>query len=254
MRIALKFAYNGKNFHGYARQPNVATIEGLIIDLLKETGYIRNPKEAKFQSASRTDKGVSALGNVVSFDTTKRIDAIFNDLNVYNNVVFYAIKKVNDDFYPRYATRRIYRYYLKKKDIEINAAMKTLSLFIGTYDFSNFARVESHKNPIRTIDAILVDESEDFIILDFFAQTYLWHQIRRIIATVLKVQEKRISDEMICNALQHPKKKVDFGLAKSEHLILLDVLYQFSFHESEPYLKKKDELELHLINDIKYPS
>ena len=40
MRIALKFAYNGQNFYGYARQPNLRTVEGEIIDLLVETGYI----------------------------------------------------------------------------------------------------------------------------------------------------------------------------------------------------------------------
>ena len=250
MRIALKFAYNGKQFHGYARQPKMKTVEGSIIDLLKENGYIRDTKNAQFQSASRTDKAVSALGNVISFNTDT-IDTIFRDLNINDNIIFYGIKKVEDDFYPRYAKLRIYSYYLKKNAFKIDKIMKTLRQFIGTYDFSNFARVEPHKNPIRTIDSITGKVSADIILIDFYAQTYLWHQIRRIMAAVLKVQEKKITNEQIIDALLHPEKKVDFGLARSESLLLIDVLYHFSFDVHDPSLKKKDELEKKLINEIK---
>ena len=68
MRYAFKFAYDGINFHGYARQPNVYTVEGAIINTLEILRLINNPKINRFRSASRTDKGVSALGNVIAFD------------------------------------------------------------------------------------------------------------------------------------------------------------------------------------------
>ena len=60
MRVAVKIAYNGKQFLGYARQPLLKTVEGDIIQNLEKKGIINSAKEALFRSASRTDKGVSA--------------------------------------------------------------------------------------------------------------------------------------------------------------------------------------------------
>ena len=69
MRIAVKFAYDGRKFYGFARQPRLKTVEENILNILVENGFIKDPKESHFRSASRTDKGVSALGNVIAFNT-----------------------------------------------------------------------------------------------------------------------------------------------------------------------------------------
>ena len=65
MRLALKLAYDGRKFHGFARQPGLDTVEGTILATLKHQGYITALSQAKLRVASRTDKGVSALGNVM---------------------------------------------------------------------------------------------------------------------------------------------------------------------------------------------
>ncbi len=70
MRVAIKFAYDGKNFSGYARQPGQRTIEQALLDILIEQRIFQDTKMSCFRTASRTDKGVSALGNVCAFDTT----------------------------------------------------------------------------------------------------------------------------------------------------------------------------------------
>ena len=69
MYIAIKFAYDGRNFYGYARQPKLKTVEGELIKSLIKKEIIENTKKSCFRSASRTDKGVSAIGSVVSFET-----------------------------------------------------------------------------------------------------------------------------------------------------------------------------------------
>ncbi len=153
MRIALKFAYNGLKFQGYARQPKLKTIEGEIIDLLIQNNVISDAKEAKFRSASRTDKGTSALGNVIAFNTLLTKKNVFKKL--YNNkkgILFYGIKNVEKDFYPRYAKFRIYSYSLKKQDFDREKIIESVSVFSGEHNFSNFARVEPGKNPIRKIE------------------------------------------------------------------------------------------------------
>jgi len=45
MRVALKFAYNGKTFYGYARQPKFKTVEGEIINNLIKNNLIKNTKD-----------------------------------------------------------------------------------------------------------------------------------------------------------------------------------------------------------------
>src|SRR5213594_4061523 len=69
VRIAMKIAYDGTVFHGQARQPGLRTVEGEVIHALVRAPAIRDVRTARFESASRTDRGVSALGNVVAFDT-----------------------------------------------------------------------------------------------------------------------------------------------------------------------------------------
>ena len=69
MRLAVKFAYDGRKFFGYARQRKLKTIEGELIKALVKYSFIDDTKESFFRYASRTDKDVSALCNVVAFNT-----------------------------------------------------------------------------------------------------------------------------------------------------------------------------------------
>jgi tRNA pseudouridine38-40 synthase len=239
MRVALKFAYNGKNFYGYARQPSLKTVEEEIINILKKNKLIKNTKESVFRSASRTDKGVSSLGSVVAFNTKSFKKEMLDSLNKEcKDILFYAFKIVDDDFYPRYANLRQYRYYLDVTDLDFEKIVKTLSFFTGEHDFSNFARVETGKNPVRVIDNIVVSKSGRFLVIDFFAQNFLWNQIRRIISAVEKVGCEKISEEEIINALNNPQKRFDFGVAVAEPLILKDIFYDFEFEVDKKILHR----------------
>jgi len=248
MRIALKFAYNGMEFQGYARQPKLKTIEGEIIDLLIQNNIIKDVKESKFRSASRTDKGVSALGNVIAFNTLLTKNFVFKKLkNNKEDILFYGIKNVEQDFYPRYAELRVYRYYLKKQDFDFDKIIDIASVFVGEHNFSNFARVESDKNPIRTIENIVLTEKDYFFNIDFYAQTFLWHQIRRIISAIEKFCNEKLTKKQIEEALNNQNIKVDYGLAPAEPLILKDVVYDFEFDYEKNYLKKLKEFKKKIV-------
>ena len=120
MRILVKFAYNGRNYYGYARQPKLKTVEGSIIKALVKHGLIIDTKDAYFRSASRTDKGASALGNVIGFNTTVSKKYVLESLqNEFSSIFLYSVAAVDPEFYPRYAKLRHYRYYLRKKDINL---------------------------------------------------------------------------------------------------------------------------------------
>ena len=251
MRVAIKFAYNGREFHGYARQPQLATIEGKIVKSLIKHGFIENTNESHFQSASRTDKGVSALCNIIAFDTyisKKRILQILS--NEFTDIVTYGIKDVVSDFNPRYAKLRQYRYYLNKNDIDLERAMSTAVVFTGEHDFSNFARLEPFKNPFRNIDNIVFTKEGNYLIIDFFAQTFLWHQIRRIISSIIEVEKGKIEKKDIIEALENTNKKVDFGLAPAEPLILKDIVYDFEFDYDEKSLGRLNKLENKILKRL----
>ena len=211
MRLAFKFAYDGRKFSGYARQPNLKTVEGELIKSLVKCGFIKDAKQSQFQSASRTDKGVSALGNVVAFNTDCTKNIIIEELNEdLSDIIIYATAVVESDFYPRHAKQRIYRYYLKKNIIEIDKLLSTISIFTGEHNFSNFARIEEFKDPIRTIDNIMISENDDFFIIDLYAQTFLWHQIRKIISSIIKVRIGKIKLEDILRAQYHQTSRIPF--------------------------------------------
>ncbi|MGF3553702.1 MAG: tRNA pseudouridine(38-40) synthase TruA [Thermoplasmatota archaeon] len=252
MRIAVKFAYKGMKFQGYARQPKLKTVEGEIIKLLIKNNIINNLKESKFRSASRTDKGVSAFGNVFAFNTLLTKNVVFEKLqNQEKDILFYGIKDVDKDFYPRYAKLRVYSYYLKKQDYDINKILDIASVFTGEYNFSNFAKIEQDKNPLRTIENIVITNEDIFFVIDFYAQTFLWHQIRRIVSAIEKFVKNKITKKEIENALENPDIKIDLGLAPAEPLILKDIIYDFEFDYQKNYLKKLAEFKKEIILYLK---
>lgn len=251
MRIAIKFAYDGREFNGYARQPELKTVEGEIIKSLVKHGFIEDTKESYFRSASRTDRGVSALSNIIAFNTDVSKKHILQGLsNEFTSIIFYGIKDVEPDFNPRYAKMRQYRYYLLIKNLDVEKVVSSSSSFTGEHDFTNFARLESFKEPTRSINNITFAREEDFLILDFYAQTFLWHQIRRIISALEKIGADKLEKEQIIEALCNPNKNVDFGLAPAEPLILMDIIYDFDFEYDKKMLEKVNDLENKIRSSI----
>jgi tRNA pseudouridine38-40 synthase len=244
MRVAVKFAYNGINFKGYARQPHLITVEGEIIKTLVKHGFIEDTSKSFFRSASRTDKGVSALANIIAFNTDSTKQNILTALsNEKNSIFYYGIKQVNTDFNPRHARLRHYRYFFIFDDHDIDKIIETANAFVGEHNFSNFSRLEPFKQPTRCIENIIFTEEKEMLIIDFYAQTFLWHQIRRIISALDKIGKMKIEKQDIVEALCNPERDYDFDLAPAEPLILKDIIYDFEFECLSKQLKKLNDLE-----------
>jgi tRNA pseudouridine38-40 synthase len=253
MRVAVKFAYDGACFSGYARQPDLRTVEQEVLDILREYKVLKDAKSSCFRTASRTDRGVSALGNVCAFTTDYPAEGFFQQLPVCKPDIFmYGIQYVEPDFYPRHAKQRIYRYYLPYEGLDVNAMLSAAGLFTGEHDFTNFARVEPLKNPVRTIENIIIWEKQDYLVIDFYAQTFLWNQIRRIVSALKKTGEGSLTSQVIKQALMHPEKKVDFQVAAPEPLILKDVIYGFSFDYIKGYQKLLDSFERRVVASLEH--
>ena len=249
MRTAIKFAYDGRKFQGYARQPQLETVEGEVIKALIKHGFIEDTVESFFRSASRTDKGVSALGNTIAFNTIVYKKNILKELsNEFTNILVYGVEEVEPDFNPRYARFRHYSYYLNVKNMDVEKIVSSAAVFTGEHNFSNFARIEPFKDPVRTIDNIVFTQEKHFLVIDFYAQTFLWNQIRRIISALKKIGLDELAKEQVVEALCNPDKKVDFGLAPAEPLILKNIIYDFEFEYDKKLITRLDDFEKKIIN------
>lgn len=251
MRIAVKIAYDGEKFFGYARQPNLRTVEGELINALMKHGLIKNTRESYFRSASRTDKGVSATCNVISFTTDSFNIKLLKEISdEFTDIILYGFANVNSNFNPRYAKLRCYTYYLNLKNLDIEKIFSTSNIFTGEHDFSNFARVEDHKNPIRRIDNIIFSRTNGFLVIEFYAQTFLWQQVRRIVFALEKIGRGKLDEKQVKNALDNTDVRINFGVAPARPLILSDIIYDFDFEYDKYLFGKTKKLEEKIISSM----
>ncbi len=255
MRYALKFAYDGTRFEGYARQPGKSTVEGEVLRALKAKGIAD-----AFQSASRTDKGVSAAGNVIAIDADFPAKGIIPALNSgLEGICFHSMAKVGDGFNPRHARQRHYRYFFPKEGVPpIGKLRKAAKHFIGEHDFRLFSKKDTGmENTVLTIDSIEFSEKGGLILADIKAQRFLWELVRRMLSAVLEVAEGKLKPETAEKMLDGAAKKPG-GLRPlaPEFLVLMDVDYGIKFSRAEGTLPdfcdeaKRAELRAVILGQI----
>ena len=220
-RVAVKLAYDGTRFHGFQKQPELPTVEGELIAALFEIDAIRPDLERGLRSSSRTDRGVSALGNIISFETDFRLRSLCPAMNSeLEGAWTYSAVEVDDGFKPRWARQRWYRYYLPLASQSLSTMRKAANQMIGTHDFSGFARLDG-RSPIRTIESIEITEAPPFYLLDFRAESFLWNMVRRIAWFINAAGDGSVPLDSLefGSGIQHRR----IGLLPPEFLILMDV-------------------------------
>jgi tRNA pseudouridine38-40 synthase len=225
MRIALKIAYDGRSFYGHQRQPDRRTVEGECIAALRSARLVPDPQQAFFRSASRTDRGVSAIGNVIAFDASLEPAAVLGAFNdKARDVWAWAVAGVPDGFHPRHAIERWYRYDVFE-DLSVDLLRKAGALFSGVHDFRSFTKEETlGKMTLRRID---VTPSEESILIDVRAPSFRRGMVRRIVAGMVAAARGEVSLEDLRRALSGTRR--DFGSMPPEPLVLMDVSYDFPF-------------------------
>lgn len=244
-RVAVKVAYTGRGFSGSQIQPGLRTVESEILQALVRTGGGMTAEDFDLRMAGRTDAGVNALGNVASFvtgfdDPERMLDALNA---VADGVFFLSWAYVDDDFRPRHAVSRTYRYTIPSEGLDIERARECASVFVGEHDFIRFCRPDG-KPTISSIDSVEVtDDGETFDIL-FKANRFLWNMIRRMVPAIVSVASGRSDTDKVRRALDG--EDITFGLASAEGLTLLDVEYdgiEFKEHRSPATERRLTELK-----------
>ena len=235
MRYALKVAYDGTRFAGSQVQPGVRTVHGEVARALRDlTG-----EEPRLLWAGRTDRGVSAAGNVVVLETAHPAASLLPALTFrMEDAWAWALAGVGPGFEPRHAAARLYRYHLRT-DADAKDVEAALAVFVGTHDFTAFCRLEEGVDPVRTVHRVEVRRQGPFLLLDVLGESFLWNQVRRMVEAARRVAEGEIDAAAVRAALASGRP-ADLGTAPPEPLVLLDVRYpDLAFQEADPALRRR---------------
>ncbi len=232
MRYALKLFYDGAGYHGFQIQPGLATIEATILEALKKASYITDIKGSAFSYASRTDAGVSALSQVIAFNSPVPPNIRLINSLLPEGLIFWAQSEVSDDFNPRkHALFKIYRYYSPYEGEDIEIIKKCVKKLEGAHDFRKLSKPDESRSTYSSIDSIDVKLDCNVLLYEFKAKSFLWKLVRKTV-TLLKLIGLRVLDPDIIDRVLDPSDSFDPKLqpAPAEGLILYDIKYSFDFN------------------------
>jgi len=251
-RYQLTLSYDGTDFFGSQRQVNPRTVQGELEDALRKLGWTGR----SILISGRTDTGVHATGQVVSFDldwshTDSDLIRALNaslpaDMAVRNARV------VDEKFHPRFdATSRRYKYRLFCQplrdpirerfawrvwpELNVDDLAYSAKLFLGTHDFSAFGSPTTPRGTtVRTvIKAEWTRAERDEWQFEVQADAFLYRMVRRLVFVQVAVAQGKLSAEIIARSLaeQVPAGKrsgLSSGLAPAHGLTLVEVTYNES--------------------------
>lgn len=205
--------YDGSDFHGWAKQPDLRTVQGTIEKAVQEIFG----KSVPLNGAGRTDAGVHATGQVANFvvDTKMTPEQIGKALaqKLAEDIQVYKVDEADMNFHARFSAKtRRYAYYLRTEPtaiwrrfalvvttpLDMDAMNAALDRLIGEHDFTSFTPTRSNDVPTQcnVLKAELARE-DDFITFEIEADHFLHHMVRVIMGTLLEVGRGRMQPEQM---------------------------------------------------------
>lgn len=239
--IRLDLAYDGSGFRGFARQPRVRTVEGVLGEALERV-LRRRPR---LSVAGRTDAGVHAEGQVVSLQADADPGRLQRALNgmLAPEVVVLRARRVSEGFDARHsATGREYRYrvraaglpdpftsryeWYRPGDHRLGAMRRAASLLEGQHDFRSFCRPPGDGSPtIRRLDRLTVRRDGDLLFVRARANAFLHQMVRSLVGTLIAVGEGRMDPEAMRGVLAARDRAAAGPVAPADGLVLVRVHY-----------------------------
>ncbi len=231
-KIILRLLYDGSLFHGFQRQPGLKTVEGEIEKILKKHGCIDGFRRPYYSASGRTDKGVHAFAQTISFYTNCNIDKIISVLGELEPEIHVWAHRVDHtgEFHPRYwALWREYIYVVKQereREDEIETQNKTLiRRLLGCKDYS-FLGLPKDVQSFHCIFKISMVKWNNSVVYHIVGSSFARQMIRRIISFI---QLKNT-----------PRRLKSLKPARPENLMLFNVRYGYSFKIINP--KRLEEI------------
>jgi len=241
--IKLTLEYDGGQYHGWQKQPNLPTVQQ---ELEKALLKLFHQKIAVI-AAARTDAGVHAKGQVVNFITSKPISplTIKCALNSYlpKDVRVKSSQIVSLNFNARRdAWYRIYGYLIYNFsvgsplyrglswwiffDLDIQKMRETFQFLVGKHDFSSFqAQGSPSSSAIREIKKLKLYKKNHFIFLFIKGSGFLYKMVRNIVGTLVEVGRGKIPCSQVRDILEVKDRRKAGPTAPPHALYLLKVGY-----------------------------
>jgi len=226
MRYAFKVAYDGARYFGFARQPGLPTVEGELLKALKECGLCHDPASARYRVAARTDRGVSAMGQVVALDVLKRPNISTINAHLPDDISILSTIEVQPSFDPwRMALRKHYRYRcIAPNGFDLKKAQSAAKLLLGAHDFWSFCKHEQGRPTLGKLEQVKIS-GKKILTFDFVAPAFLWQQVRRMVGALLTVGLGKLDLEDFKLMLEQPKNHLPRP-ADSRGLALVKIKYR----------------------------
>ncbi|MBE0476822.1 MAG: tRNA pseudouridine(38-40) synthase TruA [Coriobacteriia bacterium] len=248
MSVALRVAYDGASFAGFARQRGLETVQGRLEDALRTAMR----RDVPTVGAGRTDAGVHALGQVVSFAAgAGEIDPpeLLRSLNALAGprIVVTDVRLTPPGFDARHwATSREYRYRLVPgsvpplflarfawwvRALDVRAMREAAGPLVGEHDFTSFCRADGveGRRVVRTLGALDVEPDSEMgehcLVVRARARSFMRSMVRILVGTLVEVGTGRRAPEWAAEALAARDRAAAGPTAPPHGLTLWSVEY-----------------------------
>lgn len=250
MRVRFTVAYDGSGFHGFAANVGVRTVAGELTEAIRRV--LRLDEPVALTCAGRTDKGVHAIGQVVSFDVADGTDVVELARRV-NRIVGPQVavrdpQVVPETFDARFsAVARTYRYEVWNHPepdpfragrawhvaapLEIAVLRLACDPFIGEHDFSAFCRAATRADgtaaPLtrRVIRAEWDRGEPGELVFTVTASSFCHQMVRSVVGTMVEVGLGRLRAGELVGIIASGDRAKAGRLAPAEGLYLAEVAY-----------------------------
>ena len=246
VRLRMTVAYDGTDFYGFARNEGVPTVAGVLGDAMESVLGHR----VKLVCAGRTDRGVHARGQVVSFDASAeradpaRLTRALNRMCGPRIAVSDA-RVVSGAFDARRScTGRVYRYRVLNSlvadplaarfswhvvhPLELTAMRAAADCLLGDHDFGSFCR----RNPslpdqsmVRTVRRAVWWREGEVAVFEIEARSFCHQMVRSLVALLVAVGAGRRRAEDMPSVIAARDRADTPGPAPPQGLVLWSALY-----------------------------
>lgn len=205
-RFRVTLEYDGTDLIGWQENRQGPSVQSVLRDAIYAFCGVRPDVVA----AGRTDAGVHAIAMVAHFDLPGDYNAntVMRAVNFYlvaRPVVITSCDVVPDDFHSRFdCISRHYKYIVLNRSaapvlnknrvwwvpraLDFDAMRGAASHLVGHHDFTSFRATQCQaKSPIKTLDSCSVTKNGDEIIFEFSARSFLHHQVRNMVGTLVEI-------------------------------------------------------------------
>ena len=241
---ALLIEYDGASFSGWQRQDGQPTVQALLEEAAERLTGMPTPSIV----AGRTDAGVHAAGQVAMVPLPDRFSAerVREALNYHmkpHPVVVLRAAIAPEGWNPRFsAVGRAYRYRILNRRarpalllgrvwhvphaLDEAAMAEAARHLLGRHDFTSFrAAACQAKSPMRTLDRLDVTRDGDILDVVAEARSFLHHQVRNMVGTLVQVGSGRWTPEAVAHALAARDRAAAGPTAPPDGLSLTAVRY-----------------------------